>query len=435
MPERPNEIDPAPSSNSAGTTTFNDTLVSDVFSGIIQKINEQLGTGVAFDQLLDFVFESLGLMIPYDRMGIAVLEGKVLRLTWVRSKVLVRHLAKNYSAPVKGSSLEQLLKSGKPRIIDDLREYLCQHPNSASTKLILQDGIVSSLTCPLIANGKPIGVVFFSSCKPYTYQDQHINTFMALAAELAVVVEQASLRKYFDEGQSRESSFSRVLHDLKSPLTLIQGFIELARGEPWYEELRPEAKKVCETLARNTKFMFDLLNELGELGQLGRSASESAVDLVNLPPFCSEMASYGKILAEKKEIHFEAVFDSNLPKTASFDPGKIRRVLDNLITNAVKFSDRGSTIRMQITFGNDRLIFSVTDEGHGIPESELPKLFLEFGKTSTRPTEGEGSTGLGLAIAKKLVEQHGGLISAQSQLKKGSTFSFWIPYRPASKLH
>ena len=72
-------------------------------------------------------------------------------------------------------------------------------------------------------------------------------------------------------------------------------------------------------------------------------------------------------------------------------------------------------------------MFSVCDEGLGIPQSEISKLFHEFGKTSVRPTEGETSTGLGLAIAKRIVEQHQGEISVSSEVGKGSTFSFWIP--------
>lgn len=72
--------------------------------------------------------------------------------------------------------------------------------------------------------------------------------------------------------------------------------------------------------------------------------------------------------------------------------------------------------------------FYIIDQGQGIPQSEIPKLFKEFGKTSVRPTSGENSTGLGLAIAKKIVEQHGGEINVVSEVGRGSTFSFWLPF-------
>lgn len=100
-----------------------------------------------------------------------------------------------------------------------------------------------------------------------------------------------------------------------------------------------------------------------------------------------------------------------------------------IFTNAIKFSKRGSSISFSVLSDLSRLTFTVSDQGQGIPIHELEKLFKEFGKTSTKPTERESSTGLGLAIAKKIVEQHGGEISAMSKPNEGSTFSFWLPLR------
>jgi signal transduction histidine kinase len=101
----------------------------------------------------------------------------------------------------------------------------------------------------------------------------------------------------------------------------------------------------------------------------------------------------------------------------------------------VKFSARGTNVQLEIKREGARLIFEVVDEGQGIPESEIPKLFREFGRTSVRPTEGERSTGLGLAIAKKIVEQHGGQISVKSEKGKGSTFAFWLPLDEKATVH
>ena len=92
-----------------------------------------------------------------------------------------------------------------------------------------------------------------------------------------------------------------------------------------------------------------------------------------------------------------------------------------------KYSNPGREVLLRINCLTDRIEFEVTDQGQGIPEEELPKLFKEFGKTSVRPTNGEPSTGLGLAIARKIVEKHGGAISVTSTVGWGSTFSFWLP--------
>jgi signal transduction histidine kinase len=158
-------------------------------------------------------------------------------------------------------------------------------------------------------------------------------------------------------------------------------------------------------------------------------SAQGAVDLreVTVREFIAELAMKGRELADKKEISFAITTSSGLPEKARMDSMKIRRVLDNLITNAVKFSARGTNVQLNIKREGARLVFEVRDEGQGIPESEISKLFREFGRTSVRPTEGERSTGLGLAIAKKIVEQHGGQISVKSEAGKGSTFAFWLP--------
>lgn len=406
---------------------------------VMNEINKKLLTGASYEKLLDLVFDSLDLVIPYDRIGIAIVEGEGsethLSLKWVRSKVSVNHLNRSYSAPVHGSSLQKILETGDPRVINDLIEYSASHPQSQSTKLIIKDGIRSSLACPLRSEDQQVGVVFFSSCKPNTYRDEHVQTFREVADELSVIVDHGRLRRDFDVAKAQTRNLNMILHDLKSPLSTIQGFAELSLGEPWFQNLDPDGKDVFQVFLRNSKYMFDLLNELNEIGNLDRRAESIAPEDVLLSEFCNEMTNFGKILAEQKQIDFNSEPFLDPLVAVRFDRHKVRRVLDNLFSNAVKYSTRGSKITFTIDFTPERLTFSVSDSGLGIPESEIPKLFREFGKTSVRPTEGETSTGLGLAIAKKIVEQHRGKISVISAVGAGSTFTFWIPLSGDFNVH
>jgi signal transduction histidine kinase len=164
-----------------------------------------------------------------------------------------------------------------------------------------------------------------------------------------------------------------------------------------------------------------------EINHLGADSGKVNTQSVQLPQFLKEMANFGSVLADAKQIAFEYVGGAELPAEARFDRHKLQRVLDNLFTNAVKYSTRGRKVTFTVAASSGRLNFAVRDQGLGIPLSEQPLLFREFGKTSVRPTEGETSTGLGLAIAKKIVQQLGGEIKATSEVGKGSEFSFWIP--------
>lgn len=186
-----------------------------LFGKLTQAINQKLSEGIEYEKVLDFIFESLNLLIPYDRMGIAIVNesDETIKLNWVRSKIPIRNIDRNYKAPLKRSSLFDVLKTGKPRIISDLRDYLIDHPDSESTKLILQDGILSSLACPLKSNNKPVGIVFFSSSRTKAYENNHIEVFQSIANELAVVVEHGRLKHFFSDSTSKDQTYRMVLHD------------------------------------------------------------------------------------------------------------------------------------------------------------------------------------------------------------------------------
>ena len=109
------------------------------------------------------------------------------------------------------------------------------------------------------------------------------------------------------------------------------------------------------------------------------------------------------------------------------DPVKIEQVLNNLISNAVKFSHPGSQVLIALEEKADRVVLSARDEGQGIPVEEFDRLFQWFGRTSVRGTEGERSTGLGLAIARRIVEGHQGRIWVDSEVSRGSTFHVSLP--------
>ena len=171
---------------------------------------------------------------------------------------------------------------------------------------------------------------------------------------------------------------------------------------------------------RNIIYMSELLTHLQEQVNIQPVA-------VGLADFCAEFETSARIAAKRKSIGLRMVLKPGVAERVRLDPLNIRRVLDNLLTNAIKFSHPETEILLVIKSHKSRLIFKVADQGLGIPRSERGKLFKEFGKASTRPTAGESSSGLGLAISKKIVEEHGGKISVRSRVSKGTVFSFWLP--------
>ena len=132
-----------------------------------------------------------------------------------------------------------------------------------------------------------------------------------------------------------------------------------------------------------------------------------------------------QILADKKDISIHAEFED--VAEFLFDANRMGQVVDNLLSNAVKYSPLGKNIYVKLSCENDKVKLSVRDEGPGISHEERGKLFQHFQKLSARPTGGESSSGLGLAIAQRIVEEHGGSIGVESEPGQGANFHFELP--------
>ena len=392
------------------------------------RITEKINAGKVLDEVLDYTYESLREIIPYHRIGFSLLEenNTILRAYWARSRASVVRITKGYSAGMRGSSLERVLETGEPRILNDLASYLSSHPHSDSTRRIVEEGMRSSLTCPLIVSGKPTGFIFFSSLRTGEYRKAHVAIFREIAGQLALALEKSRLyEEVLQANEQKDKFLGMASHDLRNPLAVVKGYAELLGGGT-LGEIVPEQKKPLEIIARHCDKMLHLIHDLLDVSAIesGHLAIERrSIDLAN---YLKESAMDGILLAKAKSIEFISEIPPDLP-TVMMDPDRIDQVINNLVTNAIKFSKPGSRITLRAVCLKEAVAISVSDQGAGIPRSEIPKMFQYFGKTTVLPSAGEKSTGLGLAIAKRMVEAHGGKIGVESEPGKGSTFTFTLP--------
>lgn len=410
-----------------------------MLSSLFRSIHEKMNQGLFYENILDFVFMSLDKIIPYDRIGIALIEeqGKQIRLSWVRSKLKISTLKKDYSASMKNSSLQKLISSGQPRIINNLEAYLIQNPDSLSTKLALQDGIHSSLTCPLIFDGRPLGVIFFSSAKISTYDESHIDLFSEIASGLALIVEQGLHKKTRELLNSKEKFFRNTIHDLNNPLMVIKLTLDMLARKKWFQDLGEESKNAFTILKRNCEAMINLTTDLTYAEQ--HKVAEKPLNFVKHPlkKLLNEILLDSEVMAKKKDIKVRLISGNDIPAIITMDPGKIKEAVENLVSNAIKYSQEKTRILIKVSKKTLEpiLCLAVTDEGQGIPESEIPKLFTEFGTTTVRPTANEPSCGLGLLNVKRIIHAHHGDVFVRSKNGAGSSFGFWIPFDHAATSH
>ena len=392
------------------------------------KITAQINAGLTLDEILNQIFESFEFLIPYDRIGFSLLEenGRVLRNQWARSKTTQISLAPGYTAPMEGSHLQQIVETGQARIINDLATYLKEHPESESTRLIVEEGMRSSLTFPLIGMHQPIGFMFFNSMQSNVYQNVHVELFLQIAGQLSTIVEKSRLyQQSIELNQMKDRFLGIAAHDLRSPIAIIMNYVEyLLEGHPG--KITESQDNILKKLYKVSEKMLNLVNELLDVNAIEAGRLELKMDTVDLTEYLKECYEENLVLSKTKSIELVLDLEKELPFIV-MDPHRIDQVMNNLITNAIKFSYPNTTITLHARVQDQDVAISVQDQGQGIPAQEVDTLFTEFGKTSVRSTAGEKSTGIGLAIAKRIVALHGGRIWAESKVGVGSIFTFTLP--------
>lgn len=210
-------------------------------------------------------------------------------------------------------------------------------------------------------------------------------------------------------------------HDLRNPLAAVRGFAELL-DDGINGDLNEDQKELTSTIYTTTNSLLGMVNDLLDISVIESGEMNLDMKPGNLFELTKEVIRLDQITADRKDIAIK--FESNGdPAKTPFDYNKLRQVVDNLVSNAIKFSPHGSSIWVNAEADNGQIKIAVKDEGPGIPENERELVFKTFGKASVKPTGGETSTGLGLAICHRIIDAHGGAITIDCPASGGSEFS------------
>ena len=207
-------------------------------SATLARITQRINEGLLIDEVLDQIYENFFSLIPYDRIGLALLEegNAVVRAYWARSEANQMKLPLGYSAYLSGSSLEGIIRSGQPRILNNLPAYLKEHPDSDSTRRIVSEGMRSSLTCPLVVKKLPVGFLFFSSMKTNTYSEDHQELFLQIADQLALTLEKGRIYQELLEiteelRQARDALETEATRDSLTGLWIRRSILDLLKRD------------------------------------------------------------------------------------------------------------------------------------------------------------------------------------------------------------
>ncbi|RSD22308.1 cell wall metabolism sensor histidine kinase WalK [Mesobacillus subterraneus] len=222
----------------------------------------------------------------------------------------------------------------------------------------------------------------------------------------------------------RREFVANVSHELRTPLTTMRSYLEALADGAWRDE--EIAPNFLETTRGETERMIRLVNDLLQLSKMDSVDYRLSKEWVDFPIFFNRIIDRFEMTKNQN-----VMFIRDIPEDAIFveiDEDKITQVLDNIISNAMKYSPEGGTITFRVKEMDDKVEISISDEGVGIPKDNLDKIFDRFYRVDKARTRKLGGTGLGLAIAKEMVHAHGGRIWAESVEGKGTTIRFTLLY-------
>lgn len=222
----------------------------------------------------------------------------------------------------------------------------------------------------------------------------------------------------------RREFVSNVSHELRTPLTTMRSYLEALADGAWKDEnIAPTFLNVTQT---ETERMIRLVNDLLQLSRMDSADYELNKDIVLFNSFFNRIIDRFE-MSKSDKVQFERIF----PETSFYveiDTDKVTQVIDNIISNAIKYSPDGGNIRFGFTGQGDMLKVMISDDGMGIPKENVGRIFERFYRVDRARARSMGGTGLGLAIAREMIEAHGGKIWAESEEGQGTTIFFTLPY-------
>lgn len=239
---------------------------------------------------------------------------------------------------------------------------------------------------------------------------------------------QRANRRLLSLNELKDEFIAVTSHELRSPLTSIRGYLSFLVEDELFEDIPGVAQDYIRRVYSNVKVLNNLVNNILDVSRIEMDRLElhqSPVDILNLVRTVIDNLSYQ---SSNKEIDIKLVNKLDTDELIlDVDAVRMRQVLRNITGNAIKYSPRGKDIAIEVSMQGIGMQISIIDQGAGIPKSQIFEIFDKFKQASNSKARYKGGAGLGLFITKKIVELHGGMVWAESKLKKGTTFNIQLP--------
>jgi signal transduction histidine kinase len=296
-------------------------------------------------------------------------------------------------------------------------------------------GLRAVLAIPLLREDRILGGLVVLRKAPGLFPQPVVDLLKTFAAQSALAIQNARLFRELEEKSRELEAASRhkseflanMSHELRTPLNAIIGFSEVLQEE-MFGELNPKQAEYVQDVHGSGKHLLSLINDILDLSKVEAGRMELDLAPFNLPAALENALTLIRERAARHELGLDLKLDPRVGDLVG-DERKVRQVLLNLLSNAVKFTPPGGRVTVTAAPANGVIEVSVSDTGIGIAPEDHEAIFEEFRQVGTDYAKKREGTGLGLSLAKRFVELHGGRIWVKSEVGKGSTFTFTLPVR------
>ncbi len=400
---------------------------------LIYETAKTSAISTSLEELLGFIRTELGQIMDTTNFYVAMYRSE----TDTFHKTIFLNEADDFTEwKASGSLAGKILQNGQTLLFNNEGEI-----RTASVNRIVIGGIPAKcwLGVPLKENQKTIGVmVVKSNTDPNAYTPEDARLMEMIAHEISSFIERRNMiknlikaKKEAEKSDKLKSAFlANMSHEIRTPMNGILGFIDLL-GEPDLEE--KIKKEYIDILNKSSQRLLNTINDIIEISKIDVGEWELVFSEVNIREVLNYFICFFRPEAEGKGISLK-IKEQETGEEAFIrtDRTKLEGILTNLIKNALKFTKKGS-IELGSYLEQDQVVFYVQDTGKGIPADKHDLIFNRFTQADSKLTRGHEGSGLGLSIVKANVEIIGGEIWLESEVDKGSTFYFSIPYYPRQK--
>jgi PAS domain S-box-containing protein len=402
---------------------------------LLNRASQALNSTLDLRQVLVTVLEEVRHLLGVVACSIWLTDPETNELVCREATGPESDVVRGWRLPPGEGLVGWVAQSGKSLIVPDTWADT-RHFNGVDRQTGLK--LRSILSVPLRIKQNVAGVLQAVDSEVNRFNPTDLTLVESLAATAAIAIENARL---FATERQRAAALARTLeqqreldrlksefiqnvsHELRTPLALAGGYAELLdKGE--LGELQPDQREPVTIIARRVRMLTKLVDDINAILEIGtQRLRREPVDMADLVR--TVLADF-QIAAEEHALTLTSQVVTGLPPITG-DPVHLHRVLDNLISNALKFTPADGSITVRLGQDGANVTLEVTDTGIGIPPDKLERIFDRFYQVDGSPTRRYGGTGLGLALVKGIIEAHGGTVSVQSTVDEGSTFKVTLP--------